>query len=165
MPIFIQYIKRELTILHEHFYTGVLNLLTTNHFSQKGLHNTFLAKYSDSFMPITDISADTAHTVCQPIKNKLGQLSLQAFPYLLALMFDIIIFTAPNVVIHFFSCHRERRTSVTSHRAARPAKTKAMLCLIEKSDVENVPSPSCPQPAQRSRTTRSVNKPAAGNYE
>ncbi|XP_068583181.1 serine-rich adhesin for platelets [Cebidichthys violaceus] len=46
---------------------------------------------------------------------------------------------------------RERRTSV----ASRPAKKKAMLCLAERScDEENAPSPSCLQPAQRSKTTR-----------
>ncbi|KAI3353200.1 hypothetical protein L3Q82_019760 [Scortum barcoo] len=59
----------------------------------------------------------------------------------------------------------KRRTSVASQRAMRPAKTKAMLCLTEKSDEENIPSPSFLQPAPRSRTTRSVNKPAAGSYK
>ncbi|XP_040002636.1 uncharacterized protein haspin [Xiphias gladius] len=48
---------------------------------------------------------------------------------------------------------RERRTSVASRRAARPAKKKAMLCMTEKSNEENVVIPS-PQPAQQSKTAR-----------
>nr|XP_046269844.1 uncharacterized protein haspin isoform X2 [Scatophagus argus] len=50
---------------------------------------------------------------------------------------------------------RKRKTSVSSHRATRPAKKKAMLCLIEKSfNEDNIPSPTCPQPAQHNRMTR-----------
>ncbi|XP_031141727.1 serine/threonine-protein kinase haspin [Sander lucioperca] len=52
---------------------------------------------------------------------------------------------------------RERKTSVASRRAGRPAKKKAMLCLAEKSsssDEETPPPPSCPRPAQQSKTTR-----------
>ncbi|XP_035515303.1 serine/threonine-protein kinase haspin [Morone saxatilis] len=48
-----------------------------------------------------------------------------------------------------------RRISVASHRAARPAKKKAILCLTEMSfDDESISSPFCPQPAQQSKTTR-----------
>ncbi|XP_045902288.1 uncharacterized protein haspin [Micropterus dolomieu] len=57
---------------------------------------------------------------------------------------------------------RESKTSVASRRAARPAKKKAMLFLTEKSfDEENIPPPSCPQPAG----TSSVNRYAAVNFE
>ncbi|XP_031732206.1 uncharacterized protein haspin [Anarrhichthys ocellatus] len=50
---------------------------------------------------------------------------------------------------------KRERTSVASPRRSRPAKKKAMLCLAERScDEENAPSPSCPQPAQQSKTTR-----------
>ncbi|XP_018551377.1 LOW QUALITY PROTEIN: uncharacterized protein haspin [Lates calcarifer] len=60
---------------------------------------------------------------------------------------------------------RERRASVASRRAARPAKKKAMKCLTEKSlneenisNEENIfiPSPSLPPPqlAQQSKTAR-----------
>ncbi|XP_070847887.1 serine-rich adhesin for platelets [Chaetodon trifascialis] len=50
---------------------------------------------------------------------------------------------------------RERKASVASCRAGRPAKKKAILCLIERSfDEENVPPPPRPLPAQQSKTTR-----------
>ncbi|KAL7404280.1 hypothetical protein ABVT39_012438 [Epinephelus coioides] len=50
---------------------------------------------------------------------------------------------------------RQRKTSVASHRAGRPAKTKAMQCLAENTfDEDYIPSPPCPQPAQQSKPTR-----------
>ncbi|AWP05628.1 putative serine/threonine-protein kinase haspin [Scophthalmus maximus] len=63
---------------------------------------------------------------------------------------------------------RERRTSVASRRAARPAKKKAMLCLTEETrDEESVDNeenivPSPPQASQRIKTTRGKKTSACG---
>ncbi|KAF0037419.1 hypothetical protein F2P81_010293 [Scophthalmus maximus] len=62
----------------------------------------------------------------------------------------------------------ERRTSVASRRAARPAKKKAMLCLTEETrDEESVDNeenivPSPPQASQRIKTTRGKKTSACG---
>ncbi|TKS68159.1 Serine/threonine-protein kinase haspin [Collichthys lucidus] len=50
---------------------------------------------------------------------------------------------------------RGRKTNVAARRATRPAKQRAMLTLTEKScDEDNIPSPSCHQSVQQSKTIR-----------
>ncbi|XP_041640124.1 uncharacterized protein haspin isoform X2 [Cheilinus undulatus] len=75
----------------------------------------------------------------------------QAFDSSLSTDGDVSAFELPTRTAKL----RGRRTSVARQKVMRPAKKEAMLSLTEKSDdEENVPPRSCPQPEQKSKTTR-----------